>query len=131
MENYIIEATVFEPRVELNFRDNKLLFSGESRPENVHTFYGPIFTKIDEYENYLKSNPATTVECVFKFEYFNSASSKSILDIIERLAKIKENMPSVNLKIEWYYDAMDDDMKEAGLEFEEITEMKFDFCEVS
>lgn len=129
MENYTIEATVFEPKIELNFVEGKFLFSGESRPENVHSFYGPIFKKLDDYENYLKRTTGKKIECIFNFEYFNSASSKSILDIIERIMKIKENNPEIDIKIKWYYDSMDEDMLEAGKEFEEITELKFDFCE--
>ena len=131
MENFVVEETVFEPRIELNFSEGKFLFKGESRPENVHNFYGPIFKKLDEYELYLKSsNKSTNIECVFNFDYFNSSSSKSILDIIEKMANIKNNAPNANLRIVWFYDELDEDMREAGLEFEEITELKFEFCGV-
>ncbi len=131
MEKYLVKETTSEPRVELDAQKNLLHFEGESRPEDVTNFYAPILKWVEEYGDYLKSSSSSNVEvqCVFNLDYFNSASSKSILDVIESLAGISEELPECNIKILWYYDSMDEDMKEAGEEFQMISQLEFEFHE--
>ena len=130
MNSLIIEATAYEPNIELNAIEDILMFEGESRPEDVKGFYAPVFTWLNDYKTYLSNHSKQEVSCVFNLDYFNSASSKSILDIIEKLAEIQEQT-GTTMTIQWYYDSMDEDMKEAGEEFQLISELKFEFSEVS
>ncbi|MFP3859914.1 MAG: DUF1987 domain-containing protein [Bacteroidales bacterium] len=62
---------------------------------------------------------------IFNFEYFNTASSKVIMDIIEKLKILQDNgsQPAIN----WYYIEEDDDMLEAGEDYSDITEIPFNF----
>jgi hypothetical protein len=64
-------------------------------------------------------NPAT--EFTFKLEYFNTSSSKLILDILSALESIQ------GMKIEWCYQEDDEDMEEAGKEFSELVEVPFSY----
>ena len=66
-----------------------------------------------------EANAAT--EFVFKLEYFNTASSKLILDVLSALEEIK------GMKILWYFHDDDEDMEEAGQEFSELVEIPFEF----
>lgn len=59
--------------------------------------------------------------------YFNTASSKIILDILMRLETLHEN--GKNITIEWHYEEDDEDMQEAGEEYADIVEVPFTFIE--
>ena len=56
-------------------------------------------------------------EAVFKFNliYFNTASSKMILDIFMAIEGMVED--GKNVSVEWIYDEDDEDMEEVGNEF--------------
>jgi hypothetical protein len=129
MENYTIEATENTPLVDLNHNTHTLLFEGDSRPENVQQFFNPVIKWLDDYGKHLYflkdlNNSSIDVVCNFKFEYFNSSSAKYIRDVITALSSIESG---VNLKINWHYEEMDEDMQEAGEEFEEMMGIKFNF----
>ena len=62
-----------------------------------------------------------TTTFVFKLEYFNTASSKLILDVLYALEDIK------GIKVRWYFNEEDEDMEEAGQEFSELVEIPFEF----
>jgi hypothetical protein len=129
MEIYKIEATENTPLIDLNHNNHTLLFEGDSRPENVQQFFRPILKWLEDYSKqiyFLKdlNNSSIDVVCNFKFEYFNSSSAKYIRDVITTLASVESG---VNLKINWHYEEMDEDMQEAGEEFEEMMGIKFNF----
>lgn len=119
-ETFYSEKTQSTPEVKLDKENGKMEFSGRSLPENVKEFYNPIIEWID---NYLKE-PQSSTRVVFNFEYFNTASSKMILDIIEKLSELNNNS---DLKVDWYYIEEDDDMLEAGEDYSDITEIPFNF----
>jgi hypothetical protein len=53
--------------------------------------------------------------------YFNTTTSKIILGIVQKLAKIKKEVV-----IKWYYAEEDEEMQEYGEVLEEITRLKFE-----
>tara|TARA_B100000809_G_scaffold71875_1_gene69532 strand:- start:2209 stop:2607 length:399 start_codon:yes stop_codon:yes gene_type:complete len=129
MEIYKIEATENTPLVDLNHNNHTMLFEGDSRPENVQQFYSPVLKWLEDYSKHIYflkdlNNSSIDVLCNFKFEYFNSSSAKYIRDVITALASVESG---VNLKINWHYEEMDEDMQEAGEEFEEMMGIKFNF----
>lgn len=119
METINIEATDETPKVILDAGNSNFEFSGKSLPEDVTKFYNPILDWLNEYGN--KPNPETTV--VFKMDYFNTASSKLILDILMRFEEIHEEHEGIT--IEWHYREDDEDMEEAGEEYADIVEVPF------
>jgi len=119
-ETFYSEKTQSTPEVKLDKENGEMEFSGRSLPENVKEFYNPIIEWID---NYLKE-PQSSTKVIFNFEYFNTASSKMILDIIEKLSELNNNS---DLKVDWYYIEEDDDMLEAGEDYSDITEIPFNF----
>lgn len=119
MEPMIIGPTDETPAVWLEPADNKFEISGRSLPEDVTTFYNPVLDWFDNYS--LAPNDSTNM--VFKMDYFNTASSKLILDILMKLEELSENGNQV--KVEWYYREDDEDMEEAGEEYADIVEVDF------
>ncbi len=120
-QTFQVEATESTPAVKLDKDNGKLEFSGRSLPENAKEFYSPIMEWLESYTK--EANDKTKV--VFNFEYFNTASSKMIMDIIENLKGIQEN--GKELDVDWYYLEEDDDMLEAGEDYSDITEIPFNF----
>lgn len=121
-----IEATVKTPKVVVNTETGRILLAGISIPEDPYEFYSPVESEID---NYLQ-NPSENTSLEFQLEYFNTSSTLIIRNLIRKLAN---NSSSTNLKVSWYYEAYDEDMKEAGDEFKRLfadTQLQFDVVEV-
>jgi hypothetical protein len=119
MELISVEATDETPKVILNPDNHTLEFAGKSLPEDVTQFYNPLLAWIEDY----KAAPGSSTKAIFKMDYFNTASSKLILDILMLLEEIHEETNGVT--IEWHFEAEDEDMEEAGEEFSEIVEVPF------
>lgn len=121
MENFFFKGEADVPTIELAFDKKHFIFSGKSLPEDVDEFYEPIQKQISEF---LNTNPESLL-LDFELEYFNTASSKKILDIIEMVSEGISNKG--NLQINWHYKEIDEDMLEAGEDLQDITELSFTF----
>jgi len=137
MKALIIEPTEFTPKVLFDPAKNKFEISGDSRPENSEKFYQPILEWLDQYYSYRywkddmfgAASPDPVFE--FKFEYFNSTSSKFILDILKKIELFHEDKSGFKVKwyysVRWYYDEPDLDMRESGEELAAMTTVPFEF----
>ena len=121
MEVINITGTDDTPNVILDKENGKFEISGRSLPEDVNMFYEPILKWIDGYAD----DPSDKTEFHFKLEYFNTASSKVILDILLKFEEIVENDNAVVIK--WHYHEEEEDMLEAGEEYADIVEIPFDY----
>jgi hypothetical protein len=123
MEIINIAATEDTPKVILDHVNKVFEISGRSLPEDVVVFYQPVMQWLDD----LEKAPIANLELAIKLEYFNTASSKLILDILLKLEEINQN--GTPLKVKWYYLSSDSDMKEAGEEYSEIVSLPFEITE--
>ena len=112
-----LEGTEDTPKVYLDKAKGIFEISGRSLPEDSIAFYKPVLEWLEQYAG--AANPST--EFVLKLEYFNTASSKLILDVLSALEEIK------GIKVMWYFHEDDEDMEEAGQEFSELVEIPFEF----
>lgn len=83
---------------------------------------------LDWLDAYVES-PNSSTEFIFKLEYFNTPSSKSISDILKRMKAVKDAGNEV--KIKWYYEEDDIDILDLGHVFSRTVGMDFDFEEYS
>jgi hypothetical protein len=120
MEAKRLAGTDESPEVILDKSTNEFKFQGKSLPEDVKEFYNPILDWVEQYA--MDPNEETVVE--FNMEYFNSASSKQILDILERFAMITEKGKKIAVK--WHYMQDDEDMEDAGESYADIVNMPFE-----
>jgi hypothetical protein len=120
METIKLQGTDDTPSVILDKANGVFEFSGRSLPEDVNAFYEPILDWLSDYSE--ETNEQTVV--TFKLVYFNTASSKLILDILLKFEEIGEAGSDVLIK--WYYPDDDEDMEEAGEEYSEIVEIPFE-----
>ncbi|MDX2196071.1 MAG: DUF1987 domain-containing protein [Cytophagales bacterium] len=118
MANINLEGTEDTPKIILDATNSIFEISGRSLPEDVSQFYKPILEWLDAF------SPTGKVVFTFKLDYFNTASSKLILDILNRLEKLK--LKGANILIQWCHGEDDEDMKEAGEEFSELVEVPFE-----
>lgn len=117
LKPFFIAGTSTTPTITLDDSKNLFELSGRSVADNVSEVYAPVLQWLNTYAK----EPKSTTLFVFKLEYFNTASSKALLDLISALSFIK------NAKVLWYYQEDDEDMKEAGEEFFELVNIPFEF----
>ncbi len=107
MENIKIQEipdAPFFPSVNFDVQTGTCEIKGESYMEETYKFYSPL---IDWLKRYIEEiNKTLTFN--FKLTYFNTSSSRQILDIIDTLKKFKQEGGVVN--INWFYDPDDPDM---------------------
>lgn len=123
METIKITATEDTPNVILDPVNNYYEISGRSLPEDVVVFYQPVIKWLEDFSK----SPIAGFALSIKLEYFNTASSKLILDILLKLEEIYQN--GTQLKVIWNYLSSDSDMKEAGEEYSEIVGLPFELKE--
>ena len=114
MDKLLIEATEDTPMIHFDDESNMFEISGRSYPDNVFTFYDPIFAWLNNYAN----APQKLSTLVLKLDYFNTASAKIIFDILSVFDKMHANGHKV--EILWFYKTEDDEMKDAGEGFKKI-----------
>lgn len=124
MEIIILEGTLKTPTIEFNPFEGYLLIKGRSIPENSIEFYQPL---IEELENYFIT-PQPTTKVDIQLEYFNTSSSKCILDVLKKIEVISE---SSKVNINWFYEEYDEDMLEAGEDYQAIVNIPFTMIEIS
>lgn len=115
MENFKLEETSKTPKLNFDANKGRFLISGRSIPENSIEFYRPLFEWLDEYVE----KPLSQTVFDVQLEYFNTSSSKCLVEIFRRLEKIRAQQIVVN----WFYEEDDEDMQESGEDFKEIIDL--------
>jgi len=124
MDTLLIEGTPKTPTVRFDGSKGSVEIKGRSIPENSIEFYKPL---VDWLEAYAKeAKPQTQVN--IQLEYFNTSSSKCILDVFKKLEAIQKINQGVT--INWFYDEDDEDMLEAGQDYESIIRIPFKMIEI-
>ncbi|MGC6531762.1 MAG: DUF1987 domain-containing protein [Flavobacteriales bacterium] len=121
MEDIQIEGTAKTPTVSFSSASGTLEIKGRSIPENSIEFYKPL---IDWIESYARQSKDTT-QVNIQLEYFNTSSSKCILDLFKKLEGV-----GGEIVVQWYYEEDDEDMLEAGEDYEAIINIPFKMIEV-
>lgn len=124
MEPIIIEGTPKTPSVKFNEKEGVFEIKGRSIPENSVEFYKPLNEWLD---NYMQTPLDKTVVNI-RLEYFNTSSSKCILDVFKRLEAIHKTKHDV--EINWFYEEDDEDMLEAGEDYDSIIKVPFKMIEI-
>jgi hypothetical protein len=120
METIKIQGSEDTPKIILDAGNDILEISGRSLPEDVSSFYEPVLNWLNEYAE----NPNKKTVFNFKLTYFNTASSKLLLDILMKLEEMHEKGQEVLIR--WHYPEDDEDMAEAGEEYADIVDVPFE-----
>jgi hypothetical protein len=116
-----LPATYNTPDVEIDIISGRIHISGICTPENPKGFFQPIF---DAFKQLLEEG--RQVQINLDFEYFNTGSSRCILD----LCRIADELDKSNrIQTNWYYAKDDLEMKEAGEMLSTICQFEFNLLE--
>jgi len=118
MDTWKIEATKYTPAIYFDAANNVLSIKGESYPENVDQISKPLFTGITSY--FAQATPDQHLTVNIELTYFNSSSSKMLLDLFDRLEEAAAQGEKIT--VNWIYEADNDTAEEFGVEFKEDLE---------
>ncbi len=124
MENLILDGSAKTPAVNFDFNKGSMELKGRSIPENSVEFYQPLNEWIDSYA----ASPKGKTVVDIKLEYFNTSSSKCILDLFKKLESL--NGDATEVIVNWYFEEDDEDMEEAGEDYQAIIGLPFNMIEV-
>ena len=114
MDKLFVSGNAKFPTLDFNPKDGKFEIWGRSLPENTIEFYNPVLEWLDKYKSYAKGKTLVNVS----LEYFNTSSSKLILDIFRKFKEINDSGKPV--EVNWFYEEDDPDLEDQGLIFKEI-----------
>lgn len=103
------EKTNRMPGVSLDAKNHAMLLEGEAYPEDVAAAFEPLITSISTT---LADSGEAPMTVKFQLQYFNSGSSRKILEIIKMI-----DASDTAHNIEWLADPEDDEMIDHGNRF--------------
>ncbi len=119
-----MEGTAKTPDLSFDATTGVFDIKGRSIPENSVEFYKPILEWLDAYSKQAQAKTVVNVQ----LEYFNTSSSKCILDLLKKFEMISKNGNDIVVK--WHYESDDEDMMEAGEDYKSIINVPFELVEI-
>jgi SiaC family regulatory phosphoprotein len=123
MEELRISPTKNTPEIILN-PEGIIRIKGRSIHENVTDFFEPVEDWISEYITV----PADITSVDMNLEYFNSASAKIFIHILQKITYV--TLKHKKFIFNWYYEEGDEDILERGEYFASILDCKFNFIKL-
>jgi len=125
MENLTFEGEEKLPRVDFDSQTGILTLYGRCVPEDSVSFFEPLMKWIDEYG---KSPRTETIVDIY-LDYFNTSSSKLILNLFEKVKEMDVAGTS-KVKVIWRCDEDDADLLEAGEDYSAIVNIPFEIVKM-
>ena len=124
MADILLDGSPKTPTVHFDGATGQLELRGRSIPENSIEFYKPLIDWIDQYSR----DPKPSTQLRVQLEYFNTSSSKCILDLFKKLETVRNSGNEV--VVLWHYEADDEDMLEAGEDYQAIINIPFKMIQI-
>jgi len=124
MKELKITPTKTSPEIILS-PEGSIRIKGRSIHENVNEFFAPVEKWVAEYIKI----PADITCIDMILEYFNSASAKVFIHLLEQIKRV--SLKNKKYIINWYYEDGDEDILERGEYFSSILEVPFTFIKTS
>lgn len=121
MDALRIKGSSKTPEVILDPAADEYKLTGRSLPEDAVGFYSKVkdwmerFVQVHEFKN--------TVTFRLELEYFNTSSSKCLLDVFKEIDSMYKDGKDV--AILWCYDEDDEDMEETGEDYRDLLKVPF------
>lgn len=119
MEKIQIDETPKTPGINFDASLGLIEIKGRSIPEDPNLFYDQLINWVSQYAK----KPCQKTVVNLNLEYFNTSSSKRILELLKNLEPV--NISTNDIIINWYYESDDDDMLEAGETYESMLKIPF------
>ncbi|MBU0764615.1 MAG: DUF1987 domain-containing protein [Bacteroidetes bacterium] len=120
MESFVYKGTkdvYYKPDISLDAETGRCLLSGDSYLEDPAQFYEPVLNWMKQYMKEVRG----PIVFDFKLTYFNTSSSRSIIEILWLLKEYKDHGGEAN--VNWYLEE-DDDLDEEIDDFVLRTEIE-------
>lgn len=121
MDTLTLEATNKTPGINADPSKAQIDIRGRSHPENTADFYKPLMDWSDTFV----AQPTGKITINIDLEYFNTSSSKVLLNILKKFEAIENHED--NVQVNWYYEDGDEDDLETGEYLSELTHLNFRF----
>jgi hypothetical protein len=105
--------------------DGIVKITGRSIQEDVADFFAPVEKWIADYIEM----PAELTCVDMKLEYFNSASAKVFIHLLELLKHV--TLKNKKFIFNWYYEDGDEDILERGEYFSSVLDANFNFIKIN
>jgi hypothetical protein len=125
LRNLIVEPSPKTPKILWNVDSYTFRIEGRSIPEDSVGFYKKLYAWVEDCGPDLNG----TVSFEFQLEYFNTSTSKCLLDLFKMLQKHWERNNQISIK--WYFAEDDPDMGETGRDYADLLDLPFEVIEVS
>jgi hypothetical protein len=119
MQKLQLEESISTPFVLLDPKTGLLEITGTSTPEDSFAYYKPIFNWLDNYS----TSPNESTKLTIKLDYFNTSSSKCVLNILKKIEKL--SLSGNVVEVIWHYHPGDKDMIEIGSDLQSILKVPF------
>ena len=123
MEELRISPTKNTHEITLN-PEGIIRIKGRSIHENVSDFFEPVEDWISEYI----AVPADITSVDMNLEYFNSASAKVFIHILQKVTYV--TLKHKKFVFNWYYEEGDDDILERGEYFASVLDVRINFIKL-
>ena len=119
MERIKIEGTKKTPNVLFDGNKGVFKIKGVAIHESPKEFFDELIAGVEDY----KREPVEVLNVSFELEYFNTPTARMILSLLQKLKEVK-------CEVTWIYEFGDEDMLEAGEDFEDMLKpIRFKFEE--
>jgi hypothetical protein len=107
MDNLVIEkATSVMPYINFNAETGVCEIEGQSYITNTYAFYEPIYNWLERFIDYTHKE----IDFNIKITYFNTSSSKCILEILRILRRFRDK--GGKLFVTWHLNKQDEDLED-------------------
>jgi hypothetical protein len=122
MDPLFIAHTKVTPRVILDAQKGEFSITGRSIPADATVFFAPADRWV---EKFCQEFSGASVSVDIKLDHLNTGSVRSILTILTRFLRLRAK--GVEVKINWYYESEDEDIRDKGEEMSLILDHPFNY----
>ena len=105
--------------------DGYIKIKGRSINENATEFFEPVNDWVTEYIK----DPAEVTRVDMILEYFNSASAKVFIQLLQKLTYVQ--LKNKKFIFNWHFEEGDEDILERGEYFSSILDVPFNFVKIT
>lgn len=120
MTDLQLQATNTTPRIDLPSKGGEGWIEGNCYPENAFAFFEPVMSWLRNF----RKDGGTRMTVNIKLDYFNTSSSKCLLDLFQLLQDA--NAEGTQFRVSWLYCQDDPDMRDNGEEFAQGLKLPFE-----
>ena len=120
LQHLKLDAGEDTPFVDFDAETGLLQINGRALPEDAHAFFSPLQNWLENYS----SAPAKQTVIDLKIDYFNSAATRYIFNILMDLENLAGSGNDV--KVVWHFKKDDEMIAAKGEELQSMLDLTFD-----